>query len=234
MKDLSRYDELSLIPLVGKKPARAWKEFQAERATQQQIQNWFGTHNIGIVTGRISDLIVVDFDDKESARAWFKNHRSAVKVIVETRRGVHFYFRCPDVEIRNSTGTPDIRGEGGYVCAPDSVVSGHRYQFVDGFSELSARTVYQPQWFRNAKAQSVREVIVNRKSARAYINKIFSIAGSRGHDSCFRACCKLRDAQLSESEALAEMIEWNHTNSDPPWTLKELTHKVKTAYEVKR
>jgi hypothetical protein len=26
------------------------------------------------------------------------------------------------------------------------------------------------------------------------------------------------------------MVEWNQTNAEPPWTVKELLHKVRDAY----
>ena len=64
-----------------------------------------------------------------------------------------------------------------------------------------------------------------------YINEIKAIAGEGGHNATFRAACKLRDAGLSEAEALASLVEWNSTNCDPPWTTKELLHKVRSAYE---
>jgi putative DNA primase/helicase len=60
----------SIIPLVprdkDKRPLlTTWKEWQTKRATALQIEAWWRrwpTANIGIVTGRISGLVVVDLD----------------------------------------------------------------------------------------------------------------------------------------------------------------------------
>jgi hypothetical protein len=54
---------------------------------------------------------------------------------VRTGRGVHYYFKRPSFEVRNGVGIAgvklDIRGDGGYVAAPDSIhPSGARYEWV--------------------------------------------------------------------------------------------------------
>jgi len=48
------------------------------------------------------------------------------------------------------------------------------------------------------------------------------------------AKCILRDAGLSEAETLAAMIEWNQANAEPPWTVKELLHKVQDVFSKLR
>jgi hypothetical protein len=65
----------------------------------------------------------------------------------------------------------------------------------------------------------------------AYIRSIRAVAGHRGHDQCFRAACVLRDAGHRPEEALAALIQWNTSNAEPPFSLKELTHKVTSAFE---
>jgi len=52
----------SVIPLEGKIPSIVWKEYQARYPTDEELQRWFsdGKKNIGIVTGKISGLSVVD------------------------------------------------------------------------------------------------------------------------------------------------------------------------------
>ena len=59
-----------MIPLKGKTPPARfrWKEYQERRATLDEIRNWFGQngeYNIGIVTGEVSGLVVVDCDSEE-------------------------------------------------------------------------------------------------------------------------------------------------------------------------
>ncbi len=56
---------LSVIPLLsgGKKPAiESWLPYQSKIASAEQIIEWFSgqDYNLGIITGEISDLTVVD------------------------------------------------------------------------------------------------------------------------------------------------------------------------------
>lgn len=64
----------------------------------------------------------------------------------------------------------------------------------------------------------------------AYIRRIEAIAGSGGHNATFRAACKLRDSGLTATEAFQALVLWNETNASPPWSTKELAHKVDDAY----
>lgn len=37
---------------------------------------------------------------------------------------------------------------------------------------------------------------------------------------------------MTPDEALATLIEWNETNAEPCWTVWELQHKIRSAFEV--
>ena len=57
-----------------------------------------------------------------------------------------------------------------------------------------------------------------------------AITGDGGHNATFRAACKLRDSGLTADEAFQALLLWNETNALPPWSAKELAHKVDDAY----
>ena len=93
--------------------------------------------NIGIATGRISNLFVLDVDGTQGAETLenlVKHEQPLSKgACVYTGNGRHYYFRCANNEIRNSVGKIgigiDIRGEGGYVVAAGSLHrAGTRYR----------------------------------------------------------------------------------------------------------
>jgi hypothetical protein len=67
--------------------------------------------------------------------------------------------------------------------------------------------------------------------ARRYISKIVSVAGEGGHNAAFRAACKLREFGLPMEAAWPLLLAWNDMNATPPWTPKELRHKLEDAYE---
>jgi hypothetical protein len=66
----------------------------------------------------------------------------------------------------------------------------------------------------------------------AYILHIEAVSGDGGHNATFRAACKLRDSGLTARQAFEALNTWNKTNAKPPWTAKELEHKVQDAYRL--
>ena len=239
LSEARRYRELgySVIPLGenSKIPPNGfrWKPFQKRLATPEEISSWFAEdvrRNIGIVCGAISGgLFVKDFDDRSKAEEHFKRFRSKIRTIVETPRpGWHFYYRKPGA--RNSQGDKeDERGEGGYVGAPPSSVSNKQYRFVDGHGLVAPEDLCE--FPDDVVSTTERRIVGKISDVRAYIRAIKSIQGERGSDACFRAACVLRDAGFSEAETLEELIAWNVTNASPAWSLRELTHKTKSAFQ---
>ena len=63
----------SVIPVgADKKPIIEWKAFQQDPACQDEIEHWWETYpdaNVGIVTGKVSGLVVLDLDGDESLPA---------------------------------------------------------------------------------------------------------------------------------------------------------------------
>lgn len=135
----------SVIPIrPDKKPFTQWTDFQRRLATEAEIREWWikwPKANVGIVTGEISGLLVVDCDTEE---AYQKIQEllpdSFVTCIAKTPRGFHLYLVYPkDQSIGNAAGIMpgvDIRGEGGYIIAPPSVNSeGKRYGWLEGLAD---------------------------------------------------------------------------------------------------
>ena len=57
----------SVIPIEprGKRPLTAWLEFESRCASPREVEGWFTRWpqaNVGIVTGRVSGLVVIDVD----------------------------------------------------------------------------------------------------------------------------------------------------------------------------
>src|SRR6476469_5594880 len=67
-------------------------------------------------------------------------------------------------------------------------------------------------------------------AARAHLAKLPpAISGAGGHPATFRAACWLIRFGLSDTDALDLLREWNRTHCQPPWTEKELKHKISDA-----
>ena len=114
-----------IIPVNGKTPAVPWAAYQKERPSLDEVRLWFASnenYNLAVVTGRISDLVVIDCDTAEDAMWWRKNHTETPLVVTTGRGGSHFYYRFPNCKVGNKTAILgrriDVRGEGGLVVAP--------------------------------------------------------------------------------------------------------------------
>src|ERR1700690_126942 len=128
---------LSIIPLKsrGKEPLIKWQEYQTRKATEEEIKKWWTVApnaNIGIITGKLSGLAVIDLDGPEGlASALELGLESTVTSL--TGRGKQLWYQNNEV-LKNSVKTLpglDVRAEGGYVVSPPSIhPNGKRYRFI--------------------------------------------------------------------------------------------------------
>jgi hypothetical protein len=128
----------SIIPVGDdKKPLVAWKVYQERCASVDELLEWWMTWpgaNIGIVTGKISNLTIIDFDTPEAV-AKMEEHLpdSFLCPIAKTPRGGrHYYFHYePGLKTcaRILPGV-DIRSDGGYVVAPPSLTPAGAYEWI--------------------------------------------------------------------------------------------------------
>jgi hypothetical protein len=161
-------------------------------------------------------------------------------MMTATARGAHFYYQIeegqevqPRVKV-NGTSLA-VRGEGSYCVASPSIhpETGEPYRCVGSWN-LDEVPYFDPAWVEAIeRAPGVRRC--GAKSIRrgpAYISCIRAVSGNGGHNATFRAACVLRDSGMTPDEALVALVEWNTTNAQPPWTLQELQHKVRAAFEL--
>jgi len=133
----------SVIPVgKDKKPLlKSWLEYQTRRATDEELESWWAEEGaqIGIVTGSLSNLSVVDIDSADGERNLLLVAPDILggPMVRTPRGGKHLYFAYT-AGVRNKAGTipgTDLRGEGGYVVAPPSTGSnGKRYEWDEGLS----------------------------------------------------------------------------------------------------
>lgn len=122
---------LSVIPLrpKGKEPLILWSEFQTRLATEDEIRSWFARTpdaNVGIVTGTISGVAVVDLDGSEGVASG-GNLRLQSPIRSLTGNGQQLFYRHPGQggkvcnSVKKIAPGVDVRGDAGYVCAPPSI-----------------------------------------------------------------------------------------------------------------
>lgn len=151
----------SVIPIRShdKRPAIRWQEYQHRHATKEEVNEWFSrwpASNVGIVTGAISGLVVLDIDPKHGGDAGLAElirHHGPLPQSVEAITGGggrHIYFAHPGGMVRNRVGLAtgiDLRGDGGCVVAPPSLhPSGRVYSWRKGHAPHQRALAPMPAW----------------------------------------------------------------------------------------
>jgi len=114
-----------------KKPLVSWKNYQKKKPNLDQVKTWWDKWpqaGVGIVTGELNDLLVLDIDEDEGEEyVYDKGIGAEPSPTVRTGGGgLHIYFRFPEKEIKIGARISkdglglDYRGEGGFVVAPPS------------------------------------------------------------------------------------------------------------------
>jgi len=137
--------EYSLIPINGeKKPYIYWKSYQFKKANKEDIFDWYDKFtdvNIGIVTGEISKLAVIDVDDLNLLPG-LKELLPEIKETtrVRTRRGYHYYFSLNGDYVKSTNNLfgkrLELKSNGNYVVAPPSKIKDHQYVYEIPLSEM--------------------------------------------------------------------------------------------------
>ncbi len=162
----------SVIPLRAgeKRPWVPWQDFQNDRATTREVQRWFRRWpdaNVGIVTGVVSGLVVVDVDPAHDGAASLERlerlhgRLPATVEAVSGGGGRHLYFAHPGGHVPNRVALApgiDLRGDGGMIVMPPSVhPSGARYAWRPGRGPGEAELEPLPGWLlREARSPSGR------------------------------------------------------------------------------
>jgi len=133
---------------AGKHPAINWQRYTKRKADDDQLLVWFDgmehSHNIGLVTGSISNnIFVIDVDTGQGKtgletldQVQMAHDDLPITATAKTGSGgKHIFLRAPDgFHVKTDTNLIgkgiDVRGEGGFVvAAPSRHASGNRYTY---------------------------------------------------------------------------------------------------------
>lgn len=136
----------------------------------------------------------------------------------------------------------DIRTDRGLEMIPNSRVEGKEYRWLgEGLKPIAELPVAKIGWTRERTKRVLQpigpidEADAMVRRARAYASHVEgAVAGNRGHDRTFRLACKLTHLPpvgfgLCFDQALAILQEWSESSCEPPWSMRELEHKVADA-----
>ncbi len=227
----------SVLPLRRgeKRPLIHWEMLQQARADAATLEQWFARWpdaNVGIVTGEVSNLIVVDVDPKhggDDSLADLERRYGPLPETVEARTGGggrHLYFAHPGGLVPNRVGLAqgiDLRGDGGYIVAPPSLhPSGQLYAWAPGRSPTDMAPAPLPRWllFAGHGPRARRTLADWRQLVHAGVaegERNTTIASLTGHLLWHGV-----DAQV----ALELMLAWNRLRCRPPLDDEEVARVV--------
>jgi hypothetical protein len=231
----------SVVPLkpAGKFPLIRWDEYQQRRPLEHEVCEWFERWpdaNLGVVTGRVSGIAVLDCDPRHSGEASLRALECAHGRLPRTVESVtggggrHLYFTLPEAPLRNRVGLAqglDLRAEGGLVVAPPSRhPSGTSYAWKAGRAPGRVPVAPLPTWLVEiARADASRrghplaywrELIVAGVEQGARNNTIASLAGH------------LLWHGVDPDVALELLLCWNRVRCRPPLPEDEVTRTVES------
>jgi hypothetical protein len=228
-----------VIPIErhAKRPLVAWLEFQSRLASTREVEGWFAHWpevNVGIVTGRVSGLVVIDVDaghGGESSLIRLESAHGTLPASVEALTGGggrHLYFAHPGGRVGNWVGLfsgVDLRADGGCVVAPPSLhPSGRRYAWARGRSPDEARLAPLPAWLqRESGARRAAHPLAHwRQLVRAGVaegERNSTLASLAGH---------LLRREVDPEVVLDLLLAWNRARCSPPLEDAEVARVVES------
>jgi hypothetical protein len=186
---------------------------------------------LGVRTGRVSGIIVVDVDSKV-AHDYIKEKGHPVGPMVQSPReggGLHLYLKYPGFYVKSTVALGgieglDIRGDYGIVVAPPSAehVSGRAYEWIISPEEVEVPDA--PPWLIELLKQQ------GEFKERLDVPKIMAgVEEGKRDTELNRLAGKFRQMNLPEDVAVP-MIEMAAKNCSPPFNVAEARAKVKWAY----
>lgn len=217
----------------GKEPLIKWGKYQDQLPTPAEVRGWWQrwpAANIGVATGELSDVVVVDLDgDLAIAEANRRGYEPGPWVRTGRIGGRHLYFRYrPDAPtIFSKISGIDFRGQGGYACLPPSLHhGGARYRWGEAY-QRGEPLPDLPRWIDELARTNEGGGPRNHVD----FGKLLSdgLAEGQRDQELFRAAAKLRGADVPYDVAV-RLIQWAADACKPPFDLDEARAKVDSAY----
>ena len=217
---------------IGKTPAVRWKPYQETRPTDAELVEWFSNgkkRNVGIVTGAISDLVIVD-GDSEQGLAWMHDHLPPTPMRTKTAKGEHWGYAHPGVSVKNKvriqTGDPaikvDVRADGGFVVAPGSLhKTGVVYTPVGTWPQERTLPTFETAWLESEIPDATRPEALPR-----------SIPRGQQHMTLFREGCRLRRLGWERAEIADALWSVHRHRSEGPNVERERQDVEKIAVDI--
>lgn len=239
----------SVIPLSpwSKIPPKDFSPipYRDRYATDQELEAWFENtdNNIGIVTGKLSNLLVIDLDRAKPEY----NEENTIQYIGDTIEtpmvetpsgGLHIYYQYPvgnNVTIgSNLLPATDFRGEGGYVVAPPSVNGRpNAYSWVLSIKDTSIKELNNNLLYKLLNTNNnIYTNSNNHANSEATNSNALTFDRGNRDSSLFHVANSLIRGGMSDANA-RKVLEILASNCNPPFSPEEAQIKIASALSRK-
>lgn len=222
----------AVFPCKNKIPltAHGYKDASSDAELVKQMFKGLQNPNVAIATGKMSGIFVVDIDVKNGARGddslrELEREHGELPHTVEALTwsgGRHIFFKYPGKGIGCKTGIRpgiDIRGDGGYVIAPPSIIEGKTYAWEVSHHPDETMIADAPDWFIDLLDEKQPTVDLSDKETKITKNR---------NDALMHMGVKLRKMGLDFSQIEANLQEINASRCSPPLAKKEVSRIAKS------
>lgn len=249
---------LKIFPLCekGKFPAiKGGRGCLDASSNHEQVCAWwerFPSANIGIATGEINGIVVIDvdvddekgIDGKEGLKELEKNLGNLPETweAITGRGGRHLYFRYPAGHtISNSASSiangVDVRGNGGYVVAPPSIHrNGRRYQWeVEHYPNENSLADLPEKWVEAIENTAKRGKAGAKHQAQGVGRFALpeKIPEGQRNTTLFKYAASMRAQRVQPSEISKALVSANAGRCSPPLSNADVIRIYNSALRYK-
>lgn len=223
---------------LGKTPLIRWRGYQHELPREDDVRTWWKhwpDANIGMATGTLSGILVLDADGTEARKSCLQNGGLDETPMIWTGKvgGAHFHLAYPGGDVRNFAGKlpgTDLRGQGGYVLMPPSLhASGNTYRWNESTRHHAYASV--PDWLTElieSDAEADGEPLFGDDFDVSQV--LTGIPEGKRDDTLYRYACRLRHDDVPKVEA-EELLRLAARACKPAFDEAVAVGKVRRAYK---
>ncbi|MGQ9506218.1 MAG: phage/plasmid primase, P4 family [Thermogutta sp.] len=198
---------------------------------ETQIRRWWArwpNANIGVVTGVVSGLLVVDIDQRDGTDGEKTireletryGHLPKTAEALTGGNGRHLFFQCPRPIRTTRLGDGlDVKADGGYIIVPPSIhPSGRPYRWADGRVPSRSTLATPPEWLLELLDGGPN----SRRASPQTAAREEIIPAGRRNDTLTSIAGAMRRRGMSEAAILAALLEENARRCVPPLPEEEV------------